>query len=254
MKNIQIKMKTFGMEKVVLAGLVSLLAACSTGGVYSNAACGIHPKAKCTKSKVREEQINLAADALFKFDRYAEKDLLNQGRDQLDDLAHKLANHYIDIESLTLVGHTDRLGSVPYNNRLGLNRAKTIRAYLQSRGVDVNILAKTAGESQPVTDGCHGVRPQVKLRACLQPDRRVVVKVLGIKKTRVNQCAIGEDIITPVEKNIIMDNPNKDNLIKDAKAKASQMKNDLIEDAQAKATQMQGDLLEEVKPSNLMKD
>ncbi len=253
------------VNKIVLGSLVTLLAACSTGGVYSNAACGIHPNAKCTKSKIKEEQINLAADALFQFDKYTEKDLLDKGRAQLDDLAHKLANHYIEIESLTLVGHTDRLGSVPYNNRLGLNRAKTIRTYLQSRGVNVNILAKTAGESQPVTDGCRGVRPQVKLRACLQPDRRVVVKVLGVKKTKIDQCERGEDILAPVKKEATKVKQVKDELVKEGQAKVNQAKDNLMKDAPvkdvpAKSNQMKDAPVKvnQVKgkptPSNLMKD
>ncbi len=226
-------MKNIKIKEVCLFGVVSLLTACSSGGVYTNVACGIHPKAKCTQSKVREEQINLAADALFKFDKYTEGDLLNVGRQQLDELAHKLANHYVEIESITLVGHTDRLGSVAYNNRLGLNRAKTVRAYLQSRGVNVNILAKTAGESQPVTDGCRGVRPQVKLRACLQPDRRVVVRVLGVKKTKVQQCNRGENLVSPVA---------------NTQVRASQVKERLVNEAQMQVEQMPVNQMQEALP------
>ncbi len=213
MKNVQVEVKAFQIKKIVLGGLITLLTACSSSGVYNNVACGVHPNSSCAKNKVfKEEQINLAADALFQFDRYSEDDLLPTGRQQLDELASKLIGRYIRIDNITLVGHTDRLGSVAYNNTLGLNRAKTVRAYLQARGVDANIVAKTAGESQPVTDGCRGVRPQVKLRACLQPDRRVVVRVLGEKKA-VEQCATDKAMVSPMTNKQVNDKALKDNLM-----------------------------------------
>ncbi len=209
MKNIKIEMNVLDIKKIILGGLMVLLSACNSVGVYNNVACGSHPKAQCTKSQVREEQINLAADALFQFDKYSKDDLLTTGREQLDGLAHKLASHYAEIKSLTLVGHTDRLGSDVYNSQLGFNRAKTVRAYLQSRGVNVNIVVKTAGESQPVTDGCYAVKPQEKLRACLQPDRRVVVKVIGVKKTGGKQCERGENM-NRLKNKLVRNNSMKD--------------------------------------------
>ncbi len=236
-------MKNIKLKKIFLFGVVSLLTACSSGGVYSNVACGVH--APCERSSVKEERINLAADALFQFDKYTKNDLLPMGRQQLDDLAHKLANHYIEIKNITLIGHTDRLGSVAYNNALGLNRAKTVRAYLRARGVNVNILAKTAGESQPVTDGCRGVRPQVKLRACLQPDRRVVVRVLGVKKTKVQQCNRGEHIVSPapvtpvsVKASPVKTAPMKPAPVKAIQPKVNQVKERLVDDAQMSVNQM----------------
>ncbi len=217
MKKVQIKRtsgltgkcKDFQVKKILLGAMVALLASCSSGGVYNNLACGVHPTSSCAKKFLKEERINLSADALFHFDRYREEDLLDEGRVQLDELASKLVNGYVYVENITLIGHTDRMGSVPYNDRLGLNRAKTVRAYLQSHGVDANIAVETRGESEPVTDGCFNIkgpretarglsrsRVSERLRACLQPDRRVVVKVLGIKK--VTQCAsstVNNDVI-----------------------------------------------------------
>ncbi len=132
------------------------------------------------------EEINLAADALFRFDKYAEKDLLTQGRKTLDEVVVNITKGYAKVERIDLVGHTDRLGSEKYNYTLGLNRAKTVAAYFKTRGVNVPMTAKTAGETQPVTDGCQGVTPRVKLKHCLQPDRRVVVVITGVKKASGN--------------------------------------------------------------------
>ena len=129
------------------------------------------------------DEINLAVDTLFKFDRYMLSDLLLPGRNQLDDVAQKIANGYVRVDRIDLIGHTDRLGTESYNQTLGANRAKTIRDYLVQKGVNPSILSTASmGESQPVTNGCRGVQPREALHACLQPDRRVVVKITGVRK------------------------------------------------------------------------
>ncbi len=162
-------------QNLLLLGLAALMAGCANSP-YHNIACHEH------QTVVVDEEINLAADALFKFDRYKERDLLSKGRQTLDELSHKLTNGYAQVKQIDLVGHTDRLGSEEYNYNLGLNRAKTVKAYLASQGVNAPISVASAGEAQPVTDGCRGVSPKSALTACLQPDRRVVVKISGVKR------------------------------------------------------------------------
>lgn len=144
-------------------------------------------KSNKPKCEVKEENINLSADALFRFNKYSQKDLLAKGRQQLNQLAQSIAKNYSHIEYITVVGHTDRLGKKAYNDKLGLNRAKTVRSYLLAQGgIRGNINVKSQGSRQPVTDGCHQVTARKQLQKCLQPDRRVEVKVLGVKKT--TQC------------------------------------------------------------------
>lgn len=138
------------------------------------------------KPKPKVETLNLSADALFAFDRYAQKDLLPKGRATLDKLVETLNSGYVQIDKIELVGHTDRLGSTSYNQQLGLNRAKTVKAYLSDRGLKAPIGVASMGETQPVTDGCYGVRAKQALTDCLQPDRRVVVTITGIKKVPAN--------------------------------------------------------------------
>lgn len=125
------------------------------------------------------ERINLAADALFRFNRSAAADMLPEGHATLDRLAHDLISRQARIDSIALIGHTDRLGSEAYNHRLGLERAQTVKAYLQSQGVQDPISVSSAGESQPVSSGCEGNRATAELKACLQPDRRVTVEITG---------------------------------------------------------------------------
>ena len=129
------------------------------------------------------EYINLTADTLFKFNGSTAKDLLPAGRTKLDDVAKGLQTRYVSIDKIELVGHTDRLGKTEYNYNLGMKRAKTIYDYLYSRGVPANIMSyKSAGENQPVTDGCMNVTPRSSLIQCLQPDRRVTIAIQGKKR------------------------------------------------------------------------
>ena len=129
------------------------------------------------------EILNLSADALFKFNGSSLNDLLPQGRNELNQLASVIATGYVSVNQIHLVGHTDRLGSESYNYQLGLNRAQTVRNYLVQQGTPAEAISfASAGKSQPVTNGCYDVKQRQALQACLQPDRRVTVKITGVKK------------------------------------------------------------------------
>lgn len=133
---------------------------------------------------VRVERIVLNASALFRFDRSAEADLLPQGRAELDALAAKLGDAYASVESIALVGHTDRLGSAAYNDRLSQARADTVKAYLQGKGIAAEITATGRGEAVPVKDCPGGDVAALALTECLQPNRRVEVTITGTPRER----------------------------------------------------------------------
>lgn len=134
---------------------------------------------------IQTEQFDLSADALFKFDRGDLAGMLPEGKARLDALAARLGELYADIERIRLIGHTDRLGSDAYNQRLSSERAWTVKRYLQSKGVMAPIQTEGAGESQPTpaTASCQGERASTALTRCLQPDRRVSVEITGTRKT-----------------------------------------------------------------------
>lgn len=132
---------------------------------------------------VTVETLTLSASALFRFDRSTEADLLPAGRAELDALAARLAEVYARIDSIALVGHTDRLGATAYNQSLSEARAGTVKAYLQSRGVTAPISAEGRGESKPVTTTCPAGEVATRaLTECLQPDRRVEVGITGVRR------------------------------------------------------------------------
>ena len=123
-------------------------------------------------------KVTLAADALFDFDKAV---LRTDGKAKLDELAAKIKD--IKLEVIIAVGHADRFGSDKYNQKLSERRAESVKAYLVSKGVEPNrVYTEGKGEKQPVTkaDQCKG-KKSAKVIACLQPDRRVEIEVIGTK-------------------------------------------------------------------------
>jgi OOP family OmpA-OmpF porin len=70
-----------------------------------------------------------------------------------------------------------------------MRRAEAVKSYLvATAGIPENkITAQGADGSDPVTkpDACVGLKRTAKLIACLQPDRRVEVEVVGTRVTAV---------------------------------------------------------------------
>lgn len=124
-------------------------------------------------------KMQLSADALFAFDKSGINDLRAEGRNELDRIAGELNG--TDIDKISIVGHTDRLGSNSYNQRLSQRRADTVAAYLKQKGVAAGgMSAMGRGESDPVVQ-CDQ-RSRNDLIACLAPNRRVEISVEA-KKT-----------------------------------------------------------------------
>lgn len=128
------------------------------------------------------QRINLSADALFSFGKSHLEDMLPKGRAKLDALAKEIQLSTVNIEKLTISGHTDRLTQSKSfdNGELSYKRAKTVADYLQSKGIQFPMEAIGKGSSEPVTTWCKGPR-SAKLIECLQPDRRVSVDLIGQK-------------------------------------------------------------------------
>lgn len=127
------------------------------------------------------QRVQLNADTLFDFDKAV---LRPAGREALDDFVSKSKD--INPEVITVVGHADRFGSDSYNQKLSEQRAAAVKTYLLSKGIEENrIQTAGKGETQPVTkpDDCRGAK-SAKVIACLQPDRRVEIEVVGTQPAR----------------------------------------------------------------------
>ena len=141
------------------------------------------PAAARPASVATTRRVDLSADALFAFDRSGTSDMLPKGKAELDALARALRSQDMRVQSLTITGHTDRLGGEAYNQALSQRRASTVAAYLKAQGVGAPMQVKALGEREPVTSGCKGEARTAALIACLQPDRRVSVDIHGVTTT-----------------------------------------------------------------------
>lgn len=88
------------------------------------------------------------------------------------------------LKSVNLVGHADPIGDESYNFGLSQRRAEAVATELSASGVDSGKISVSAmGETAPVAN-CTGTGAQ--LIACLRPDRRVDVEVVGeVKKEQM---------------------------------------------------------------------
>lgn len=125
-------------------------------------------------------KVDLAVDSLFDF---ARAEIKPEGKQTLDKFAADLKGARID--SIKVTGHTDRLGPEAYNLKLSARRADAVKSYLvESDSIAAEKITATGVDgADPVTKpgDCKGAKPTRKLIACLQPDRRVEVEVIGTR-------------------------------------------------------------------------
>ena len=128
------------------------------------------------------QKITIASKALFDFDKAV---LKPEGKRALDTEVVAKLKQVQKVELVLVTGHTDRLGSQAYNQKLSERRAATVRDYLVSQGVDRSKIETLGmGKTQPVPGVRCEQRNRKELIACLQPHRRVEVEVKGEMTTR----------------------------------------------------------------------
>ncbi len=123
------------------------------------------------------QKITLASKALFDFDKAI---LKADGQAVLD---REIVSRIKEVQKLELVlvtGHTDRLGSQQYNQKLSERRAAAVASFLAGRGVAKDKIETLGmGKTQPVPGVVCDQKNRKALIACLQPHRRVEVEVKG---------------------------------------------------------------------------
>jgi OOP family OmpA-OmpF porin len=126
------------------------------------------------------KRVSFSADSLFDFGK---ETVRPAGKVALDAFAAQLKGAQFDV--ITVTGYTDRIGSHAYNMKLSMRRAESVKSYLVvAAGIPADkVTARGADGEDPVTkpDECPGQRRTPKLIACLQPDRRVDVEVVGTR-------------------------------------------------------------------------
>jgi OOP family OmpA-OmpF porin len=89
----------------------------------------------------------------------------------------------VTLGALIVTGHTDRIGSLRYNQRLSERRAVVVKDYVVSKGVDPKLIfweGKAFKQPIPVTKFCSNKMKRKQLIECLAPNRRVTVEAVGV--------------------------------------------------------------------------
>ncbi len=140
-----------------------------------------------------DETVSLSSNFLFGFDKY---NLRPEAVATLDALAQRLSN--ANVQTVRVEGNTDFMGSDAYNQALSERRANTVANYLTSRGVSAEKMSAVGlGESQArMTAQCQeevaklgkkvsAAKKRAALIACIEPDRRVDVKIRSVVRKEV---------------------------------------------------------------------
>jgi OmpA-OmpF porin, OOP family len=123
------------------------------------------------------QKITLASKALFDFDKSV---LKPEGKAAIDSEVISKLKGVTRLELVLVTGHTDRIGSQAYNQKLSERRANTVRDYLVSQGVPKDKIETLGmGKTQPVPGVVCNQKNRKELIDCLAPNRRVEVEVKG---------------------------------------------------------------------------
>ncbi len=141
------------------------------------------PAPKPVAEPAKPKPLRVFSHVLFAFD----KSVLSMGaQDTLDREVVVRFGEFSDVRFININGYTDRIGSVQYNQKLSERRADAVKAYLVRQGADGAKIQTTGygkmyvGSMLPVVS-CEQ-KDRKALIACLQPNRRAEVEVLGTGK------------------------------------------------------------------------
>jgi len=90
-------------------------------------------------------KITMNSEVSFDFDSAAIKPAFDPTLDKVSDILERYNRTHI-----TVIGHTDNVGSDAYNQRLSLRRAESVASYVERRGVPSSrVSTEGRGESEP---------------------------------------------------------------------------------------------------------
>lgn len=133
----------------------------------------------CVRTKwIADHDACVGSEAYVVYFDFNSSRLTPAAQAKLDSLVDVIKNSK-SVESVSIVGYADMIGSSDYNYRLSQRRAESVKNYLASKGYydTAATEVRAQGESAPVSN-CDGVKGN-ELRACLWRDRRVEVELNG---------------------------------------------------------------------------
>jgi OOP family OmpA-OmpF porin len=128
----------------------------------------------------KPKPLRVFSHVLFAFDKSV---LSMSAQDTLDREVVVRFGEFGDLRFVNINGYTDRIGSVQYNQKLSERRANAVKAYLVRQGADASKIEITgfgkmySGSSLLFVE-CKQTERKA-LIACLAPNRRAEVEVLG---------------------------------------------------------------------------
>jgi OOP family OmpA-OmpF porin len=138
------------------------------------------PVAQPAAQPAKPKPLRVFTQVRFAFDKSA---LDMSAQDTLDREVVVRFGEFGDLRFINVNGYTDRIGSVQYNQKLSERRADAVKAYLVRQGADGAKIQTTGygkmyvGSMLPVVS-CDQ-KDRKALIACLAPNRRAEVEVLG---------------------------------------------------------------------------
>jgi OOP family OmpA-OmpF porin len=128
---------------------------------------------------------DISADGMFAFGK---ADLTPVGKSRIENMIEGMRQAGITgIKDITVIGHTDPIGTAEFNEQLSRERANAVRDYLVTRGIPPSVIkAEGRGESQLriTEEQCRAkgqASPRSTLIACLAPNRRVEVIATAVQ-------------------------------------------------------------------------
>ncbi len=155
----------------------------AAGATPEEARAELQARAAAAKSATRTEVVFaplvLNSDTSFRFN---DDHLTTEGRDAVIEMAGIIKRRKASDLKITVVGHTDRIGTDKKNLDLSRRRAATVKAALIAEGIPAAAIETAGmGSSMPVTQAeeCPNYLVKCELIECLRPDRRVEIKTRG---------------------------------------------------------------------------
>lgn len=132
--------------------------------------------------RFKPQEVTLSGEVLFSYDS---AELTPSGKLELDKVSAEFFNN-LQQTRLTVLGHTDRIGSETYNLALSQRRADSVVTYLSSQKNAPNkIVAGGRGSREPLVF-CEGKTITPALINCLAPNRRVQLIIEGLQEENSN--------------------------------------------------------------------
>ncbi len=169
-------------------------------GVRSTLVAGAQVVPSVPAQTTRRSAITIDASTLFVHNKFQLSESLTAGREALDKLASRVDAECTGIDRIVVEGHADitnSTGDRQYNDRLSLARAVSVRDYMVGKfAKQYPIEAIGYGHTSPIKTSCVYPRgsklgpeglaqgsataaQMAELFDCLQPNRRVVVRIEG---------------------------------------------------------------------------